>query len=450
MRVPFKRRAQPEVHLPEGTRIIVLGPGEREIARCDIDLAALQRQAEESAAGRGDPIRLLASSIVNLLGDVGRQLSGADVRELEKSLNKAVMSTERPETITLTSKSIKRGHGERGASSAPNAKEASRNRAGEGATERGEGATGPTEYRTPQVPPGIFERVSPYPSAAARDVYENLVGLDEVKEQLVKEALVLTSREWLDRWIRTHHRGRRVRAVTAIEKGAPFFVFAGDVGTGKTALAESFGDAIARQLDRRAWLLRMSIQARGNGIVGDMTQRIAQAFEATEKVAQTTGDVIILLLDEADALAETRETPQMHHEDRAGVNALIQGVDRLRGSGAPIVVVFCTNRLGNIDPAIRRRAMDVFEFRRPNEAQRLRQLDRLLGDLGLSDQQMHRLVELTGPRDGRNYGMSYSDVADRLVRRAVLAAIPKEPLTFEIVERVAMALIPTPPFEDER
>ena len=32
---------------------------------------------------------------------------------------------------------------------------------------------------------------------------------------------------------------------------------------------------------------------------------------------------VILLVDEADALAQSREAAQMHHEDRAGVNAFL-------------------------------------------------------------------------------------------------------------------------------
>ena len=60
----------------------------------------------------------------------------------------------------------------------------------------------------------------------------------------------------------------------------------------------------------------------------------------------------------------------MHHEDRAGVNAFIRGVDRLAEKRLPAAVILCTNRLSAIDPAVQRRAADIFEFRRPNDAQR--------------------------------------------------------------------------------
>jgi SpoVK/Ycf46/Vps4 family AAA+-type ATPase len=192
----------------------------------------------------------------------------------------------------------------------------------------------------------------------------------------------------------------------------------------------------------------MSIQTRGSGIVGDMTRQISRAFAAVEAEARRTGHVTILLLDEADALAESRETAQMHHEDRAGVNALIQGVDHLRGTGVPAFVVFCSNRLGSIDPAILRRAVSVFEFRRPDAAQRRAHLEKLLGDIGLSGADVNRLVELTGPREQRDYGFTYSDIADRFVRNAVLAAYPDEPLSFALLERTARETVPTRPFTE--
>ena len=77
---------------------------------------------------------------------------------------------------------------------------------------------------------------------------------------------------------------------------------------------------------------------------------------------------MVLVIDEADALAQSREMAQMHHEDRAGVNALIRGIDELAGRRLPIAVVLCTNRPDAIDPAVRRRAAEIFRFERPDGA----------------------------------------------------------------------------------
>lgn len=65
---------------------------------------------------------------------------------------------------------------------------------------------------------------------------------------------------------------------------------------------------------------------------------------------------MILLVDEADALAQSRESDQMCHEDRAGVNAFIRDIDRFANGGLPAVVLMRTNRLNALDPAVRRRA----------------------------------------------------------------------------------------------
>jgi AAA+ superfamily predicted ATPase len=155
----------------------------------------------------------------------------------------------------------------------------------------------------------------------------------------------------------------------------PLFVFAGDVGTGKTMLAETFGDAVAREAEIGVTLYALSLNARGTGAVGEMTSLLSAAFTEVKQAAKKGAgrgkhnSGIILLIDEADALAQSRELGQMHHEDRAGVNALIRGVDDLATGNLPAIVVMCTNRLDALDPAVRRRAAVTFTFNRPNEAQ---------------------------------------------------------------------------------
>jgi AAA+ superfamily predicted ATPase len=60
----------------------------------------------------------------------------------------------------------------------------------------------------------------------------------------------------------------------------------------------------------------------------------------------------------------------MHHEDRAGVNAFIRGIDQLAAAEVPAAVLMCTNRLKALDPAIQRRAAEVLVFSRPDENRR--------------------------------------------------------------------------------
>jgi AAA+ superfamily predicted ATPase len=388
---------------------------------------------------------MMANAIVALLNAAGAELENNDHAALEAILSKALVEGDWPETIN-----VKAAEARNKAPKTPNPRtqETQEPRDAElkqaVPTVLGSGKV----VGAPSLAAELFEKQLHYPSEDARRIYDNLVGLESVKSRLVKEAVVLTQPKRLRQWSTDHHGSAGVRALEAIRYGTPLLIFAGDVGTGKSALAESFGDAVARFLGQPTSLLRMSIQTRGSGIVGDMTRQISRAFRAVEGEARRTEHITVLLLDEADALAESRETQQMHHEDRAGVNALIQGIDHLRGAGVPALVVFCSNRLQSIDPAIRRRAVDIVEFRRPNSVQRRAHLERLLGDLQLTESEWHTLVELTGPTEGRQYGFTYSDVSDRLVRNAVLEAFPNEPLSFALIKRVAQETVPTHPFGD--
>jgi AAA+ superfamily predicted ATPase len=458
MRWPMRRDRAPErkpaIRNPEAgdhgpsvfeTEIVARDRSGRTLATLSVALTSLQAQAESAAAGSGDPVRLMADGVSERLAAAGAKLYASDARTLETTLSDALVAGEWPSTIIVKAAETHPQRKAEGRSNAApeRAKRTADTKPGDSAAHTAREVAGP-----PNLPTELFEKHVVYPSEDARRVYDNLVGLDLVKSRLVKEAIVLTQPERLREWSTKHHGSLGVRALDAIRYGTPLLIFAGDVGTGKSALAESFGDAVARALKQPASLLRMSIQTRGTGIVGDMTRQISRAFHAVEGEARRTQHVTVFLLDEADALAESRETQQMHHEDRAGVNALIQGLDHLRGVGVPALVVFCSNRLASIDPAVRRRAVDIVEFRRPDAAQRRAHLERLLGDLPLIETEWKRLVELTGPREGRAYGFTYSDIADRLVRNAILAAFPDKPLSFALIERVADGTMPTRPFGD--
>jgi hypothetical protein len=205
----------------------------------------------------------------------------------------------------------------------------------------------------------------------------------------------------------------------------------------------------------RRGLFALSLNARGTGAVGEMTSLLSAAFSEVKQAAKRrTGGSgkhnsgIILLVDEADALAQSRELGQMHHEDRAGVNALIRGVDDLATGNLPAIVIMCTNRLDALDPAVRRRAAVTFTFTRPNEDQRTAFLKPVLEELGFSAQQIHSLVVMTGATHGRKYGYTYSDLAQRLLPGLLLAAYPTTAITFDLAKEVVERHPPTPPFRE--
>ena len=299
--------------------------------------------------------------------------------------------------------------------------------------------------------PELFEATRDFPDPAAADRYGRLVGLDSVKEILHKEALVRLNLKLLKEWSRKHH-GQEIAAVGYFHDRPPLFVFAGDVGTGKTQLAETFGDRLATDTKLPIGLRKLTLNARGSGKVGEMTTLISSAFAQVEREARTmikggkrTGG-IVLLIDEADALAQSRELEQMHHEDRAGVNALIRGIDHIAQEQLPVLVVACTNRLEALDPALLRRAAHTFTFTRPTKEQRKTVLQDALAGLDLSSKQIEQLAVATGETDGRKYGATYSDLTQRLVPLAVLDAFPNHPLEFTRLMELANALVPTAPF----
>jgi SpoVK/Ycf46/Vps4 family AAA+-type ATPase len=301
----------------------------------------------------------------------------------------------------------------------------------------------------------LFEDVVEFPDAGARVRYDGLVGLDDVKTRLAKEARLLLDPKSLEEWSRRFH-DAQLRACAAFTQRHPLFLFAGDVGTGKSALAESFGDEIARTIDVPVFLYRLSLASRGSGAVGEMTQLLASAFAEVRKAADTPpardgsrSSAVILLIDEADALAQSRETAQMHHEDRAGVNALLRGVNRLVEADLPVVVVLATNRIGAIDPAVRRRAAATFLFDRPNDTQRRHAFTNVIGDLNPTPAQVDALVALTGPTGDRSFGFTYSDLYQRLIPAAVLASYPDRPLSVHAIVEAIPHVDATPPFVED-
>ena len=154
------------------------------------------------------------------------------------------------------------------------------------------------------------------------------------------------------------------------------------------------------------------------------------------------------MVDEADAIAQSREASQMHHEDKAGVNAFIRGIDRLGSGKLPAAVIMCTNRLGALDPAVQRRAADILTFTRPDSEQRVAVLAPHLRQLSFSEAQIAAVVAATGPRQRGDYGFTFSDLTQRLLPAIVLDAYPEGPVDADRALEITQAMTPTAPFRD--
>lgn len=301
---------------------------------------------------------------------------------------------------------------------------------------------------------GLFERPTTLPDPDAQARLARLIGMDSNIKRLANVLGVLINPVGLRKWQDKHHADAG-NLLDAVIRRPPLVILSGDVGSGKTELAETIGDKVARQEDIDITLLPLSLSSRGQGRVGEMTQLVSAAFEhaisEASKFKSTKGAArggVILLIDEADALAQSRESDQMHHEDRAGVNAFIRGIDRFANGGLPAVVLMCTNRLNALDPAVRRRAADILVFERPDAAQRHDVFSRRLGNAGFSKSDLQALVEATGEQPKRGYGFTYSDITQRLLPAIVLDAYPDGPIKPSRAIELARKILPTPPFRD--
>ena len=299
----------------------------------------------------------------------------------------------------------------------------------------------------------LFERQMAYPQPSARERLDRLVGLDSHKNTLTKVLALLVNPGGLRRWSEHHHPGA-TNLLNSVLNRPRLVILEGDVGSGKTELAETIGDAVARQEGIEVLLLPLSLAARGQGKVGEMTQLISAAFDFTVKTAnglmknEEAQGAVILLVDEADALAQSREGADMHHENVSGVNAFIRGIDRLANARLPAAVIMCTNRYEALDPAVRRRAAEVLYFGRPEEGARRHLLQPRLSELGFSQSDIDAIVTATGPRDGRP-GFTYSDLTQRLIPGIVLDAYPQRGIEPKRAIAIATEMKATPPFTQQ-
>lgn len=292
-----------------------------------------------------------------------------------------------------------------------------------------------------------------YPNSISAQRLQELVGIDDKKGRLEKGLRMSLNPKSVDNWANKHH-GKSLKIAESATRRPPLYILEGDVGVGKTALAESIGDAVARSEKIDVWLYRLSLSSRGSGMVGEITTHITQAFEqvneAASKLVLSKGEVkgaCILLLDEADALVQSRESAQMHHEDRAGVNAIIRGIDDISSKGLPVAVIMCTNRLVSIDPAVQRRAADILTFSRPNSEQRKMILGEPLRELKFTPTQIDELVKLSGsPTVSPDF--TFSDLTQRFLPSLVVDAFPSKAISFARALEILKETKPTPVFKD--
>jgi SpoVK/Ycf46/Vps4 family AAA+-type ATPase len=290
-----------------------------------------------------------------------------------------------------------------------------------------------------------------YPNRRLGDIYDTLVGIDDIKKQMINKLLFLLKPSLVENWLENYYPDNAAPLLKQVLLDRyPLILLSGEVGSGKTALARSIGHRLATQhLKSDLMLYVVNAQVRGGGHVGELTQNISRAFTEAESCQEREQIPVMLFIDEADALAQERGSSQTHHEDDAGVNTLIQRIDRLRGR--PMAVLFATNLFNTIDRAILRRATAHYQFDRPNYWERMEILNRLLAPLGFSEDDMDKLAVATNPcsfqddPDNTFHRYTYSDITQRIIPYAAEKAIrKKKELHIDHLLEASQATAPTP------
>lgn len=293
----------------------------------------------------------------------------------------------------------------------------------------------------------VFESETVLPSKELTARAKTLLGFEDIYSRVSNQLRLLINADQIEAWSKKHHGGKRLVMVDLLREQYPFAIFYGDVGTGKSAMAETIGNRIAADSKIEDCILyKLSNRVRGTGSVGEMGTLISQAFTEIKKSIGKDRRAI-LIIDEGDSLATTRTQEHSHHEDKVAVNTLIQAIDELRASKGRIFTILCTNRMSVLDPAVLRRASIVEQFQRPSDEQRRELFEMDLGDLGLKPAQVAALVVATRAASDKP-SWTYSDIRTRLYPTAVALAFPDNALTFEHLEQALKVVSPSPALVD--
>ena len=288
----------------------------------------------------------------------------------------------------------------------------------------------------------IFDNIVELPNSAIAERTNNLIGFEDKFERIFSNLKLLLDQEGLIEWSKKFH-NVELPIIAQLKDKYPLIILAGDAGTGKTVSAEAIADRMVRKLKKEGFFLKLSTRVRGEGLHGQMGNFVNNAFSELKTQAGKRR-IAFLLIDEADAIASTRSTMQMHQEEKAAVNTLIQKIDEIRELNGRAVLFMSTNRLHFIDEAIVRRAAIVLEFERPTKEERIQLFEKSLEGIEFSLKQLDHLAEITGPEKNNGLGFSFSDIRLRILPEAIAASFPDKELTYELLTETISKIKPSP------
>ncbi|MEQ9100599.1 MAG: ATP-binding protein [Imperialibacter sp.] len=274
--------------------------------------------------------------------------------------------------------------------------------------------------------------------------FDSLIGLDQEKESLLFGLKIILDENGIASWKKKHHKDG-LPFLERIKSRSPAIILSGDVGCGKTELALSVASPLSTLMGGQTIkVFETPTDIRAGGYVGDISKRIVETFKDA-KSKLTSREFGILIIDEADDLATSREQMQAHHEDRAGVNVLIKELDSLERNNGKMAVILITNRGGSIDPAIKRRASLQIQFERPNPETITLLLKGILDGIKYTDLELQSLVKQCIEKQP---AFTFSDIIRRIGENALVKSIKSDsPLSIETIRSVIEKTKPSPEFK---
>lgn len=170
-------------------------------------------------------------------------------------------------------------------------------------------------------------------------------------------------------------------------------LFWGPPGCGKTLTAHY----LANQFNLKVGVVRLSSLI--SSLLGDTASRIQQVFDIAQE------SPMVVLFDEIDAVAKTRDDAHDVGELKRVVNSLLQAMDTFAAKDS--ILVGASNHQYMLDPAIWRRFDDVITFPKPPPAIRSKYISHQLNGVAFAGS-LPKLVKATA-------GFSFAELEQALV-----------------------------------
>lgn len=288
----------------------------------------------------------------------------------------------------------------------------------------------------------IFDNTIELPNSIVKERAKHLIGFESKFQRIFGNLKLLLDQDGLKSWSRKYH-NTELPIINQLTDRYPLVILSGDAGTGKTVSAEAIADRTVRELGKEGFFLKLSTRVRGEGLHGQMGNLVNDAFAQLKNQAGKRR-LAFLFIDEADAIATTRSTLQMHQEEKAAVNTLIQKIDEVRELQGRAIIFMSTNRLHFLDEAIIRRAAVVLEFERPTHEERKELFAQSLAGINFSTKELEELAELTSPEKNDGLGHSFSDIRLKILPEAVAESFPDKELSFDVIRKTILKIKPSP------